>query len=491
MKKTILYAALIALCSVALASCSDYLDITPKGRKVPKTVSDFRAFMENPGVYTLGSNHKRFLTNEFYVAPSSYAKSPARNNYLWVEEAGARIDNTATDNCYTYNYNGIFYCNLIIGEVPEMSDYSNGGKELVAQARVRRAMHYFHLVNTYAKAYTPATAATDPGVPFIDKAMDYEMGDLPQLAVARIYDEMIADLTEAIPDLPETALSVMLPNKAAGYGLRARIHLFMHQFEKALDDATQSLALNGYIFDMAGYYKTYVDPDNTGRTIQNDKNAFSSLPRITYGLGEEQHLFAIPGLQRINTAISTTTYQFPVTNPANAQNYVRDASRFEAGDARFLCTYFKNTGITPNLYHSQRSDYTNEGGIRTTEVLLIRAECYARRGTTQDIALAIKDLDALREKRIVKPTYAPTPGNKTKAEIIDLIRRERDVELMGTDMMFYDLKRFNTETEYKRTLKRDEASGTCILTPESDLWIFPFPANAMVNNQSLRHNTTI
>ena len=130
----------------------------------------------------------------------------------------------------------------------------------------------------------------------------------------------------------------------------------------------------------------------------------------------------------------------------------------------------------------------NIGGLRTPEVYLIRAECYARQGELQK---AMNDLNALRVKRIVARVYQPLTA-ATKWEAINYIRHERDVELFGSDMMFYDMRRFNTETEYQRTMvKKDEDGIIRTLRPESELWVLPFPMNVTRFNPNLKQNTSI
>ena len=77
-------------------------------------------------------------------------------------------------------------------------------------------------------------------------------------------------------------------------------------------------------------------------------------------------------------------------------------------------------------------------------------------------------------------------------EAIDYIRKERDVELLGSGMMFYDMRRFNTETEYQRTLvKKDDKGIMRSLKPGSELWVMPFPKSVTDQNTDLKQNTKI
>ena len=70
----------------------------------------------------------------------------------------------------------------------------------------------FILINTFAKAYNPETAATDGGVAIIDK---YDLEATPtKSTVAQVYDFIIKDIEEALPYLQEEPVNVYHPSKA-------------------------------------------------------------------------------------------------------------------------------------------------------------------------------------------------------------------------------------------------------------------------------------
>ena len=70
-----------------------------------------------------------------------------------------------------------------------------------------------------------------------------------------------------------------------------------------------------------------------------------------------------------------------------------------------------------------------------------------------------------------------------------LMQNAKWIECVGTYENFFDSKRWNSEEKYKRTITRDLGEyGVYSITPESHLWIFPFPANATRFNSSLTQN---
>ena len=78
---------------------------------------------------------------------------------------------------------------------------------------------------------------------------------------------------------------------------------------------------------------------------------------------------------------------------------------------------------------------------------------------------------------------------KTEAEAMAQLQRAKWIECIATYENFFDCKRWNTEENYRRTITRDIPElGTFTLAPDSPLWIFPFPANAVRYNSSLTQN---
>ena len=55
-RKIFRVAVLVFWTSVVCWSCEDYLDIIPKGKRVPKTLEDYAAFLQNPA-FTVGGTY--------------------------------------------------------------------------------------------------------------------------------------------------------------------------------------------------------------------------------------------------------------------------------------------------------------------------------------------------------------------------------------------------------------------------------------------------
>ena len=131
-------------------------------------------------------------------------------------------------------------------------------------------------------------------------------------------------------------------------------------------------------------------------------------------------------------------------------------------------------------------------GMRTAEVYLILAEAMAR---LNDLSGSVEVLNQLREKRI-KGSEAVLPEPATQREMMQEIINERRKELLFGFSRFWDLKRFNTEADYAKTITRTFPLVTTTveqkiytLKPDSRLYIIPFPVAAREKNPNLTLNT--
>ena len=106
-------------------------------------------------------------------------------------------------------------------------------------------------------------------------------------------------------------------------------------------------------------------------------------------------------------------------------------------------------------------------------------------------------LNQLRAKRLSgNETAIATPASQV--EMIKTIINERRKELLFGFNRFFDLKRFNLESEYAKTVTREypvvnasetRPKQTYTLLPDSRLYIIPFPHSARDKNPNLTLNT--
>lgn len=460
---------------LGLAACENYVDITPTGKKTVDSTDTYydlivlpnRAYY--PSAFALLSDNvwakeSNIIGNEFISWDGI--------NMTFNEAANRKdlSDNNLYENCYAY----ILRSNIVISLIDD-SEGDKDTKELAkAEAKIMRAWDHFIVVNTFAKAYNPETAASDGGVAIVDK---YDLEATPTKAtVAKVYDFIIKDIEEALPYLQENPVNVYHPSKAFGYALAARVYLFHRDWKKAKEAAEESLKLNNSLID----YIALGDGGGPTKVTTYAKGGNPEILNYAYMGGYSDNL----------------TYTYGMLSPEMVQLFGQNDERM---NLFFKTTgnsiYYFDEGSGAALWNSSitySKFQTMSVGMRTAEVYLILAEAKAR---LKDISGSVKVLNQLREKRI-RGAEAVLPEPATEREMMQAIIDERRKELISGFSRFWDLKRYNTEAEYAKTITRvfplvstDVEQKTYTLKPDSRLYIIPFPVAVREKNPNLTLNT--
>ncbi|WP_303037569.1 RagB/SusD family nutrient uptake outer membrane protein, partial [uncultured Duncaniella sp.] len=219
MKKYIL-TALLVLASV-LSGCDNYIDVMPKGIRIPKTLADYEALLRNEyNVNYLPSQQALYLINDKFVEANSCRNVDDLRtaNYMWKESRNRCELNASAEDMFNNGYGIIGIVNTLIEKVPEATECTEAERaEVMSYAYAIRAFVLYYIVNFYADAYDPQKAASTPGIPLIYSG---ELGTpWHQGSVKEVYDQMISDFNKAIElGIPETSMTAVHPNRAAVEG---------------------------------------------------------------------------------------------------------------------------------------------------------------------------------------------------------------------------------------------------------------------------------
>lgn len=470
MKKTTYFFAV--LIGILLSSCNDYLNIEPKGSKIPTTLADYEALLRDE--YNIGRTpieNALYLLNDIYLTNDKVnSPSLASANYMWDESADRIMLNNADEGTYYSLYAAISSCNLIVENVPSATEATEAEKaEVIAYAKVIRATCFYVLTNYYADTYNAATASEKLSVPYIASAVINVPWE--QVSIQKMYEIMIQDVQEAINGgLPEVSMTAIHPNLGAGYALLARIYLQMQNYDKALEYANLALGQNDRLYDWNAFY------DEHKAAIEDPNNYDKLTTPMQYDYVENYYL-------RYGVQSSFDSYEYNIP--------VERAERFEEGDARFLSRWKLKVDNNDTYYKALESGFFNHGGLTTCEVYLIKAECQARLAQNNDFSDAMNTLNTVRETRIRPDVYQPLQAS-TLEEAIKLIRRTKDNELIFSIVPFADARRLNMESNYARTLTKTYNGKEYSLSPTSHMWTMPFPAGAINNpgNGTIQQNVS-
>lgn len=460
-------------------SCDSYIDITPRGAITVDSARQYYELIVNP-MRSYYPSSFALLTDDAWAKESNiigYENLSADGiNFTFNEQADRTL--LADNNLYENMYSNILRSNLIIDNIDE----AQGAPELKAlakaEARTLRAWDHFLAINTYAKAYDPATASQDGGVCIMNH---YDLEATPtKSTVAQVYDFIIQDLEESVALLKEKPENIYHPNRAYGYALLAQVYLFHRDWEKARNAALKSLELNAQLADYIAI------------------KAAGGVARYTnYNRENNPEVLSYMWLASCWTAEQPTYYRYGMISPELKNLFETDDLRYslflrDTGNS--IISYF-DTGSGAAIWTpattTERFTYMSVG-TRTAEVYLTLAEAYAR---LNDFDKSSEYVNRLRSKRINNANYQiATPS--TQKEMMDLIILERRKELLFGFHRFFDLKRFNLEPEYAKTITRTfpvvtttVPQQTYTLRPDSRLYTIPFPRSARDKNPNLTLNT--
>lgn len=397
--------------------------------------------------------------------PIYTGRSSMFNNWLF----------TADDGWSTYGsaYTAIYQCNNVIFKIRNDRDtyLAESGvtdqmlDNLMGECLFMRALSYFDLVRFYSKPYDAATAGTDLGVPIISEDPVVSAVALPKReTVQKVYEYIVTDLTTALDCMDETYIRAnVLDTKATCTyhvieALLARVYLYMHDYEKAEEMATNVITCGDYTIANASQFVTTWTEDT-----------WSANREIIFGV------FSVQAEGQISNGNGM------LTDPVNGYGEVRVSedwsSLLDANDIRLtMCEGAANYPgyIWPAKYRKASGiAYSNVPILRISEMYLIRAEA---RYYLDNFDGALADLTTVTSNRNA-PAYS--------AATLDNIFNENRKEFAFEGHVYHDFKRFGRAVE-----RTDIIPGTSNQNVPADsyLWLMPMATSEMDVNPNLVQN---
>lgn len=354
---------------------------------------------------------------------------------------------------WTTNYSIINRANLVIDAVDSkiIADVTEANANLYkGEALFLRAWSYFLLAISYT--YQPGKEVNDwkQGVPLILKpTKNVEDVTYPARNTnAEVYTQIKKDLTDAIALLNNTARAEKAyASKAAAQALLNRVHLYLNEWDAVIttgNDVLATATINGKA--------TRVETTGTGlvNSWRTHKDKSESIFEITYTTAENPGTGSLQSWFTIFPKPVNSTCTGNPTRASFADLTIPTAllDLYEATDIR------KTTLIEgpycklgqSNLYFSNK--YSGTGGtfgldnvtiIRTSEVLLNRAEAFAR---TNQLDKAAADINVIRVRAGLS-TFSEAGLNQQ--QVIDAVLLQRRLELAFEGHRWYDLIRLQQD----------------------------------------------
>lgn len=374
------------------------------------------------------------------------------------------------DDTWSKVYVNINAVNIIAQKATDLKDNPAELKRIRGEALFLRANYYFYMVNAYAKAYNPATATTDPGVPL--KITEYvEDKFFTRSTVDSVYQQMITDLKEA-----ETLLDGVVQSNVyhadvnAVNLLQSRIYLYMQNWNAAMEAADKVITRRPRLFNLASY--------------QPQTSFFSSAnPEGIFTQGGNAVIYTSPIYQQSKVLMPSPDLMNLYTS-----NDLRRNIYFELGTngAYRYTKVYRSSSVTP------AEMFSDNYYLRNAEAYMNKAEAAAMLHNDQ---AANQALNTLRAARFLPTDF--TPVNLSGTTLVNFVRDERRRELCFEGHRWFDLKRYAVNKEYPFTKTivhtwSDAAFGspvtvkaTLTLLPGDAAYLVPIPPAAVTFNQGV------
>lgn len=451
MKNYKFYLIIIILSSFG---CEGFLDEKPsKDLVVPSTVQDLRGLMDNqsyrmnnsPGLQLIGTDDV-WTTAEGLLG---YNSIETQNAYVWNEV----IFEGPNSADWEVAYRQIFYANVVLDLAGDIevsgSDEEDELREVKGTALFLRGRALFDVMEIFAAPYSKEDGE---GLGVVIRTVPTITDKQTRSSSKECYEQILADLEEAVDLLPPISLFPTRPTQAAAYGMLARINLVIGNYEEAFQNASQVL--------------------NTGLTLMEYAD-MDSLRIYSFEQFNQEVIY--------HTVM--TLQSFHSSNLTFIDSMLIDA--YQEGDFRKKL-FYRSSGVEGyNFKGSYAGDNNLFSGIALNEIYLILAESSVRLTRVEE---GIGYLNHLLESRFDPALYEPISNSHSQEEALEIILMERRKELVFRGRRWSDLRRLNADPMLAKTLKRDLDGVEYILMPQSSRYVLPIPQeeielNGLMQNQ--------
>lgn len=432
---------------ICMTACQKFVSVKKtSSQSYMTTANDCQQLLDNYSNMNTGyPADGEISADDYYVIGESLksgvnppVSQEEKDLYAWKPDARRKLASPNWLGPYYVTYNA----NLVL----ETLDKLDPAKEdpailntLKGSALFYRGYALWFVAQLYAKPYDAATAAQDPGVPIRVKSDINEKS--VRGTVKGTYDHIIKDLSDAVNLLPVTSSVATRPNKVAAYAMLARVYLSMEDYTNALANATAAINLKSSLVDYNGISTL----SNSPFIRYNAEVIFHSISyyQVSNGLaGQVLYPGAAPNnIAKINLSL-VNSYN---SNDLRRAIFFKANSGVHAGSFRFTGNYEQTFNFIPTFFN----------GLAVDELLLTRAECYARAGKLTE---ALTDLNTLLGKRWKTGTYTDLlvtdPATDTQDEVLTKVLEERRKELVMRGLRWTDLRRLNKDPRFKKDLTR-------------------------------------
>ena len=465
----------LALVLASAPACEDsgFLDVKPQG-------------VINAGNYFQTSDHAVWATNAVYNQLRTWSLTA----FPWLAMTDIVSDDATkgsfpadaqrltTFDEFTYDarfpedvratwqghYQGIFRANIAIEGIPKVPSMNEALRQrLLGEAKFLRAHFYFNLVRWFGDVPLVLTPLRQD-----------EFYTQKRIPVKEVYAQIIKDLSEALPAVPEKSAydptDMGRITKGAVRGILAKAYLTLKDYPNAEKYALEVINSKEYAL-LQDFSKIFLpEGENSSESVWEvqataleDTYAGSTPWNMVQGVRGDPNLgwgFNLPSDDLVRS--------FERGDPR------RDATVLEVGEALPDGSYtvqdnkeiegerYNQKAWTPDHALLQDNGPSNLRMLRYADVLLIAAEALNENGKAQE---ALVPLNAVRKRARGTRNVLPDITLTNKDQLRDAIWRERRSELAMEQQRWFDLVRTGRAASVMKAHGKNFVAGKHELFP--------------------------
>jgi starch-binding outer membrane protein, SusD/RagB family len=448
MKYLIINTSALLLLFFCLASCNRQLDelsphnvnfedqqfLVPNGY-TKATIGNYTLLGGNPGYEDAWYNISEFRGNNvrFIDNTSTNANINAQNIDAFNFTNSESKDFGYSDAFWQYSYRALLAINMVLKHVSD-GETNPIISEAKAENLFLRAFLNFNLVRVYGRPYYQSPE-TNPGIPLILEPITSTENPPARATVKATYDQVIKDLTDALPAFTSKGVN-SFASKYAAFALLSRVYLYMtgpfsqpntNAAQLAKQYADSVITNGGYTLLQGTAFANYYNNSNQANTetiwALNHDAAVMRLPIL---LNQPAGTYA-GSLQYSTGQVKPSPDLLSLLTPADLRSNFYKTDKYPGNSTDTLSTwkfYYKylNTGV----YYGNAPFHH----LRLAEVYLNRAEAKVK---AADNTGALADLNVIHT-RAGLPTLTGLSGQG----LFDAILKERRLELAFEGHIAYD-----------------------------------------------------
>lgn len=455
---------LIILSLIVLSSCSKYLEEEPQSiaaevfYNTPAEIESGLNAIYEP-IRSTGSMGAFYpvqleIYTEYMYGRGSHAPL---NDYQGLDNTNI----TRIGDMWKAFYRAIRNANIVLQRTPLASSVTDAAKQrYMAEARFLRAIWYFQLVRNWA------------GVPLRTET-NIDSIDLKRSTQQEVYNFIVADLQDAVANLPETPRQIGTPSKWSAKTLLTEVYLNLGMYTEARSEALDVIQSNKYSLVNVSVPDDFDKIFGTAVINSSEEIFYLKFSATIPGQNNFYPLYA----HYPNSGYYPPGGFYTLYSDAQANTFMRDWDR---NDLRFAFNWYNQTfGLGPTTVLSKKfSDRTATIGAgndypmyRYADLLMFYAEAEARvnNGPTAD---AIEKLNMVHRRGYGKnPAVADVDVDFKLADypgldaFIALLARERAYENISEGKHWLDMKRLGIAKQTIQTVLGKTVADKHMLWP--------------------------